>query len=172
MICKLAQKHGGAPFAPHLTLPGGRSAPRQALAGRAALFAAALDPITQRPLPVDGEPSRFRCLYVRFAHSRELDSLRCRADSVMPPSDGALLPHMSLHYGSLETAERLPLARTIILRLPAAITLDRPAVADTSKAVEDWDEVAVLQLSSWSGRNRRYRHLSLSCSSRLSLPAP
>ena len=155
MICKLAQEHGGTPFAPHLTLLAGLSAPRQALVDRAALLAAALDPITLRPLSVDGEQSRFRCLYIRFAHSRQLDSARCRAESVMPPSVGAFLPHMSLYYGRLETAERLQLARAIILHLPAAITLDRLAVADTSKAVEDWDEIAVFRLGSWSGRDRR-----------------
>ena len=148
MICKLAQEHGDAPFAPHLTLLGGLSAPRQALADRATLLAAALDPITLRPLSVGGEQSRVRCLYVRFAHSRELDSARCRAESVMPPSDDAFLPHMGLYYGSLETAERLQLARAIILHRPAAITLDRLAVADTSKAVEDRDEIAVFRLDS------------------------
>ena len=172
MLCKLARKHGDAPLAPHPTLLGGLSAPRQALADRTTLLTAALDPITLRPLSVTGEQNRFRCLYVRFAHSREPDSARRRAESVMPPSDGAFLPHMGLYYGSLETAERLQFARAIILHLPAAITLDRLAVADTSKAVEDWDEIAVFRLDSWSGRNRRYRHLSLNCSSRLSLPAP
>ena len=66
----------------------------------------------------------------------------------MPPSDGAFLPHMGLYYGSLETAERLQFARAIILHLPAAITLDRLAVADTSKAVEDRDKIAFFRLDS------------------------
>lgn len=108
--------------APYRTLLGGLSAPRQALADCAARLAAALDPVTLRPLSVDGEQNHFRCLYLRCAHSRKLDSARHRAESIMLPSDGTFLP--SSGFGS------------------------------------------------WSGRSRRYRHLSLNRSSRLSLPAP
>ena len=148
LICELAQRHGTPQFTPHLTLLGGLHMPRLALTSTAARLAAKSSPLTLEPLSINGEPDRFRCLYVRLALTSELACIRHGAETLMQQPNTAFLPHLSLYYGSMNAAERARLAQELMIRLPATITVDRLALVDTSGEVEDWNEVAAFALSS------------------------
>ncbi|MDA8364611.1 MAG: hypothetical protein M0Z84_12555 [Gammaproteobacteria bacterium] len=148
LICELAQTHGTPQFAPHLTLLGGLRMPRLALADTAARLAATSPPLTLEPLSINGEPDRFRCLYVRLALTGGLARIRHRAETLMRQPGTAFLPHLSLYYGNMNVTERTRLAQELMIRLPATITVDRLALVDTSGEVEDWNEVAAFALSS------------------------
>jgi 2'-5' RNA ligase len=148
VIGRLAEKHGGPVFAPHITItPTIDSDPDEATS--------ALEQITARIAPFDvsldavgHEPAYYRALYLRAVPCPQLTELNQAArqawelDPAVP-----YVPHLSLLYSDIPDERKDPIIAEIGLRLPAAVHIDAAELWAVGEAgVLGWRRVARVPL--------------------------
>ena len=144
-IDRLADRHGGERFPPHVTLLAGVAGARRDVLARAAAVAARLEAFLVRLDGVDGRDEHFRCVFARVTPSGQLIAAHetaARAFERGPEPE--YFPHLSLLYGSLSPGQKRILAREIGGGVGVRFRARRLHVWSTEGPVAVWDEVGAL----------------------------
>ena len=144
IIDDIASKQGGVSFQPHLTLGSlSYSAPDFAHLCQGAR------PFQLNPIEIDATPAFTTSLFIRFAMSDELSSLRTALENLPAfRSSRAFDPHLSLSYGA-------PPVELDVDRLRSDL-LAQPILFDTIWAVEIGLPVATYEdVKSWRVLKKR-----------------
>ena len=146
-IDRLAARLGTVRFAPHVTLLPGLSRPQASVVEGARTLAAGLGPFSVGFSAVGGVDQHFRCLFLRVRAGRAVGEAHSRAAQQFGrDADPSFDPHLSLVYGTLDSAERTRLARQLSGEMAASFEARRLHVWQTDGAVGDWQEIAVFDL--------------------------
>lgn len=149
LIESLRKSYRGPGFAPHVTLLGWVTGKEEALAQATAQLAAQVEPITLRPVGLDGEPYYFRCFYLKLDKSEPLLRAHEKASALFSAGHSSdYLPHLSLIYGQLSAPQKTRLQKELIDTLSAEFVVDRVQLVHIAVAVADWRVVTTFALGS------------------------
>jgi len=148
LIARLAERFGGPPFEPHLTLLPG-------LAGSCESVLTVAAELARRTPPLDIQPTRaargdayFRCLFLEVALTRELGATHELAlKLVNARSEAPFFPHLSLVYGWLTPPEKERVLGEIGGEVPGTFRVDALDVVHTEGPVASWRRVGRFALT-------------------------
>lgn len=147
LIESLRKSYRGPRFAPHVTLLGWVTGTEEALAQATAQLAAQLEPLTLRPVGLDGEPYYFRCFYLKLEKSEPLLRTHEQASALFNAGHSSdYLPHLSLIYGQLSAPQKRRLQGELIDTLSAEFVADRLQLVHITVSVADWRAVTTCPL--------------------------
>jgi 2'-5' RNA ligase len=147
LIRDLAARFGTEPFPPHVTLLPGLAGPEAVILEASRSLAAVLRPLTIRLLSVDGRDEHFRCLFARAEADEPLRAAHAAAARAFDREpDPALLPHLSLVYGTLPPETKWPLAAEVAAAVAVSFAARRLHVWRTEGPVGDWREIGAFPL--------------------------
>jgi Cyclic phosphodiesterase-like protein len=139
LVSSLAARLGTPVFPPHVTLLHGLARDEQTIVGLAAGLAEHLAGQAVSLGPVEAQSEFFRSLYLRVEPAASLRSAHARAAQAFGvPPDSEYLPHLSLVYGRLDTAEKDRIAASVVSDVPATIELTSVEVWRTEGPVGEW----------------------------------
>jgi hypothetical protein len=139
LVSSLAARFGTPVFGPHVTLLHGLAADEQTVVGLAARVSEHLAGETVSLGPIEGRSEFFRCLYLRVEPAASLRAAHAHAAAAFQVSpDPEYLPHLSLVYGHLDTAEKGDVAAAVVSEVPSTIRLEAIEVWRTEGPVREW----------------------------------
>ena len=139
LIQELGQRYGCPRFTPHLTLLEPLTGNREKLASTATTLLPKVKRLRMQPVSIDGEDTRFRCLYVKIPRTLELINVHKQAQTIFHITDENFMPHISLFYGTLPAVEKNKLRADLFYRIPKTIELMRLVLVDVSGPIESWN---------------------------------
>jgi 2'-5' RNA ligase len=148
VIGRLAEKHGGPVFAPHITItPTIDSAPDAATSILERITA----PIAPFDVSLDSvghEPAYHRALYLRATPCPQLTGLNQAARQAWNLDQATpYMPHLSLLYSDIPDERKDPIVAEISLRLPVGVRIDAAELWAVGEAgVPGWRRVARVPL--------------------------
>ncbi len=146
-IDRIGQQHRGPRFPPHVTILGWLMGDEQTLADRTARLAAGLKPLSLKVAGFGGEPTYFRCLYVRLDADTGIRDAHAAASREFSAGYGkGYLPHVSLHYGRLDADKKTRLIDELRGAVLSGFTVDRLQLVHITVAISDWRVVASFPL--------------------------
>ena len=142
LVARLATRFATRAFIPHVTVQGDLTRRLGEITAVAADLARALPALRWRVRGIEQSAHYYRAFYLALDDDGSaFANLRARAAEAFA-SEAGLSPfaHLSLAYGTLDSAARDALVREFAAEIPPALTLDRLAVAlsGSSVGVASW----------------------------------
>lgn len=148
LIRALSRRLGTSAFSPHLTLTGSVDLPEREIASRAAALAANLPPPRIHLTRIEWSDAFYRCLFVRAETTAALRAAHRTASACFGRSpDPAFMPHLSLVYGSIPTAEKERIAAEIGPAASATFMADRLGICFADGPPERWRTIHAFPLT-------------------------
>src|SRR5262245_3520993 len=142
LVSSLAVRLGTPVFPPHVTLIHRLARDEQTIVG---LTAELIEHFASQAVslgPVEGQSEFFRCLYLRVEPAASLRAAHVRAaEAFGVPADADYLPHLSLVYGRLDSAEKDRIAASVASEVLVTIELTAVEVWRTEGPVREWRPV-------------------------------
>jgi 2'-5' RNA ligase len=148
LIGTLSRRLGTSAFTPHLTLIGSVDLPELDVVSRAAALAADLPPPRIHLTRIEWSDAFYRCLFIRAETTAALQAAHRTASACFGRSpEPAFMPHLSLVYGSIPTAEKERIAAEIGPLAEATFVADRLVICFADGPPERWRTIHAFPLT-------------------------
>ena len=147
-IADLADTYEDAPvFDPHVTLRGGLTGDRTALAETTRELAETPEPLDIAFGDVQCSTTAHQCVFLLVTPTLELLRLRRQSTAAFDRDEETYVPHLSLLYGELSIERRVALAEAIdTSALPERGRCTAITLVDTTGPVREWESVRSVRL--------------------------
>jgi 2'-5' RNA ligase len=147
-IIRLSQQFQTPAFSPHITLLSGLADSEKELVSKASHLSSFTKSFEIRLRNVGFRDEYFRCLFIHVEETTELLEAHSKAAKVFArPQDSQLMPHLSIVYGNLSSAEKQELVNQLKLPIGMSFRVDRVHLFLTEGRPADWRPVGEFKLS-------------------------
>lgn len=142
LIAQLSRRLGTPAFEPHLTLTGLEAASEAAALETVRPLARRLAPLPIRLTDIGATTAYYRCLFIHAERTSTLTLAYQSACHALGQPPGDFMPHLSLIYGALNTADKERVIADLGRRFDDRFTVERLALYTTAGPPPEWRRVA------------------------------
>ncbi len=147
IIDSLSDTYGAPRFDPHITVAGNITKPAEAVEKTVLEVAAQSEPMTLYLTETDYRDTLYQSLFIHTASNDALLALRERCLSGLRLEHKPYMPHISLLYKKLETAEKDRIIEQVGSRFDFVFSPDKLYMMRTTGPPDQWEEVMYASLN-------------------------